>query len=164
MVSNTGIIKSVPHVVPSRFKTRIIPGKELKMTIDKDGYKRVCLCKNNHKQYVMVHKIVANAFISNPNNYTCINHKDENKGNNNVGNLEWCTVKYNNNYNMGMYRRAKKRRIPIMAVSGNEVLAFDSIQEACATLNVNHANVIGCLKKLYGRKTCKGYSFEYLKG
>ena len=56
---------------------------------------------------MLVHRVVADAFIPNPNNYPCINHKDENPANNKVENLEWCTYKYNNNYGTFAERRRK---------------------------------------------------------
>ena len=71
-----------------------------KLTIRKTGYvvvSLICRSKNMRKQY-KVHRLVAQAFIPNPNNLPCINHKDENKENNRVDNLEWCTNKYNSNY------------------------------------------------------------------
>lgn len=77
----------------------IIYAKFLATNIDKGGYRYITI-KVNNKNYksFKIHRLVANAFIDNPNNYPCINHKDENKENNNVDNLEWCDVKYNNGY------------------------------------------------------------------
>ena len=57
------------------------------------------LCKNGKIKAFLVHRLVAEAFIPNPDNLPCINHKDENPKNNQVENLEWCTYKYNNEYN-----------------------------------------------------------------
>lgn len=61
-------------------------------------YKQVVLYKNKKHKTVAVHRLVAEAFIPNPDNLPQVNHKDENPSNNNVNNLEWCTCKYN----MGM--------------------------------------------------------------
>lgn len=66
---------------------------------DRDGYKIVRLSKNGARYETGAHRLVAQAFIPNPNNYPVVNHKDENPSNNNVDNLEWCTVGYNNTYN-----------------------------------------------------------------
>ena len=63
-----------------------------------NGYCVVKLCKNNHPKECRVHRLVATAFIANPNNYPCVNHKDENKENNIYSNLEWCDHQYNNTY------------------------------------------------------------------
>ena len=62
------------------------------------GYIIVGLMKDNKTHYERLHRLVALTFISNPNNYKQVNHKDEDKTNNNVNNLEWCTSEYNNNY------------------------------------------------------------------
>jgi len=64
----------------------------------KKNYYLVYLYNKEGKKAKLVHRLVANAFIENPNNYPQINHKDENSLNNCVDNLEWCTAKYNSNY------------------------------------------------------------------
>lgn len=75
-------------------------GKEgmLKLSKKKDGYLGVALTKNKKIKHLRVHRLVAEAFIPNYDNYPIINHKDENPSNNCVDNLEWCTYKYNMNY------------------------------------------------------------------
>ena len=88
-VSNLGNVRSFKYS---------IEGKLLKRGLDKDGYYQYILCKNGKKKSVREHKLVAEAFIPNPSNYICVNHRDENKTNNNVKNLEWCSVAYNNSY------------------------------------------------------------------
>ena len=87
--------------------------KELSHSAYKDnGYRRVVLKDiNKNKHLLYLHRILAETFIPNPNNYPCINHKDENKNNNCVDNLEWCTVQYNNTYN-DIHKR-RKRHIPV---------------------------------------------------
>lgn len=163
-VSTNGKVRSCSRLVKSRYCNRIIKGKELKQVKDQDGYCKVQLSKEGKATSKAVHRLVAQAFIPNPNNYPVINHRDENKENNNVSNLEWCTVKYNTLYNDGVMRRAVKRRKPILVISEKgEIFHFNSITEAEEKLNLNHGNVVGCLKGYYGRKTCKGYSFEYVE-
>ena len=73
-------------------------GKVLSPVKNKDGYLQVNLCCNGKYKMFLVHRLAAQAFIPNPDNLPEINHKDENPGNNNVDNLEWCTRKYNINY------------------------------------------------------------------
>ena len=77
---------------------------------DNHGYYRVALCKGNVVKRYFVHRIVAEAFIENPFNLPQINHKDENKKNNCVENLEWCTAAYNTHYGTGIKRNSDARR------------------------------------------------------
>ena len=98
-VSNFGRVRSIDRIVPYKnggvqFKRR----KILSQKTDKDGYKHVTLCVNNKLKTYMVHRLVAIAFIPNPLNLPQVNHKDENRTNNYVGNLEWCDAYYNRNY------------------------------------------------------------------
>jgi len=70
-------------------------GRQLRRSKTDTGYYRVCLSKNQKKEYKKVHRIVAETFIANPNNKPCVGHIDGNKLNNNVTNLYWCTHKEN---------------------------------------------------------------------
>ena len=82
--------------------------------VNKNGYMFVTLVEDNKKYSRAIHRLVAKAFIANPNRYPMINHKDENKANNIVTNLEWCDAKYNSNYGTGIERReAAKRKYKI---------------------------------------------------
>ncbi len=75
---------------------------------ERKNYLGVYLYCNNKRQYKMTHRLVASAFISNPNNLPQVNHKDENSRNNNVNNLEWCTAKYNCNYGNHIVKLRKR--------------------------------------------------------
>ena len=90
-ISSLGRVKSLNY--RNTRKKKII-----KLKKEKNGYIRVGLHYKGKQNLKSVHRLVAEAFIPNPNNYPIINHKDENKQNNRVDNLEWCTIKYNNNY------------------------------------------------------------------
>ena len=85
-VSNTGNVRSL-------IKNKIIKG-----FINRCGYKLVGLSKNGISKWFQVHRLVAQVFIPNPDNLPMVNHKDEDKNNNRVENLEWCDAKYNINY------------------------------------------------------------------
>ena len=79
--------------------------KELPQYLLKRGYHFVLLWKDNHQKTKLVHRLVAEAFIPNPDNLPQVNHKDEDKDNNTIDNLEWCTNYYNNHYGTGNTRR-----------------------------------------------------------
>ena len=97
-VSNLGNIKSLDrYMCRSHNEGLTIKGK-IRIPQLVKGYYQIVLCKDGINFQYKVHRLVAEAFILNPNNYPCINHKDENPVNNKVENLEWCTHKYNNNY------------------------------------------------------------------
>ena len=83
-------------------------GKIMKQQVDASGYKTISLHLNKKNKAYKVHRLVALAFIPNPNNLPIVNHKDENKKNNRIDNLEWCDYKYNNNYGTKKERISKK--------------------------------------------------------
>lgn len=86
-VSNLGQVKSM-----------IGQEKVLHPKKHRNGHLQIGLHKDKKRKTMYIHRLVAQAFIPNPDNLPCVNHKDENPNNNNVDNLEWCTQKYNCNY------------------------------------------------------------------
>lgn len=137
--SNKGRIKKLKRIISTKNQynkyKRIIEEMIILPTLNIWGYLTVGLLDNNNKRTTeFIHKMVAFAFIPNddPQNKTQINHKDENKLNNCVENLEWCTPKYNTNYGTGPQRRKEKLSIPIVQtnMSGNIVKIWDSTSEA----------------------------------
>ena len=105
-VSNRGRVKSLERDVVKKDGTIIHCNEKLKINVhDQKGYQMVKLHKNGSGSMKKVHRLVAQAFIPNPNNLPQVNHMDEVKSNNSVDNLEWCDSKYNNNYG------TKKQRI-----------------------------------------------------
>lgn len=110
-----------------------------------NGYYTVSINGNNE----YVHRLVAKAFIDNPNNLNETNHKDEDKSNNRVDNLEWCTKSYNVSYS---------KSIKIKIYNGTETI-YNSVSEAAIKNNISVFAIYNCL---YGKsKTCGGY--EWIK-
>lgn len=106
-VSNLGNIKSLDRITCDGKR---IKGRNLKGGGGKNIYISVLLCKNGNYKSFKVHRLVAETFIDNPKNLPMVNHKDENKKNNHVENLEWCDAKYNNNYGTMRQRQAKSMK------------------------------------------------------
>lgn len=148
-ISNTGKVKRKYKKVlrtnpknPSIKTYYTYKEKLLSLKNDKDGYKFVQLTKNNKVKNLRVHRLVAEAFIPNPNNYSIVNHKDENKSNNHIDNLEWCDIKYNTNYGNGILKRAISQGKPIIY---NGIFYY-SIGIAAKTNNVNTSTVFNKCK------------------
>lgn len=150
-VSNLGNVKSLYHRGT---------GKErfLSHQLKKSGYLRVKLCKDGKRKFYNIHRLVATSFIPNPNNYPCVNHKNENKQDNRVENLEFCTVRYNNTYNNRHLKAAEKKSIPVYCIELNQV--FKSTVDASRITGINKGNINSCLKGRY--KSAGGYHWQYV--
>lgn len=94
------------------------------------GYLEIVFSYKGKKIHKTIHSLVAKAFIDNPNSYTEVNHKDENKQNNNVYNLEWCTRKYNNNYGTHNKRSGLNRRKFVVKITNNYKTIFTDYNTA----------------------------------
>ena len=114
-VSNTGQVRSLDRYVKySNGRIHLYKGKVLSPGIKPDGYLLINLCCNGKHNTIRVHRLVTEAFLPNPDNLPEVNHKDEDKTNNRVENLEWCDYVYNNNYGTKPERLSKSKigRIP----------------------------------------------------
>lgn len=127
-----------------------------------NGYLHVGLYKDGKHYDKYIHRLVAEAFIPNPNNLQEVNHKDENKFNNHVDNLEWCTHEYNLNYGTAIERMTEKLSKPIVAIDseGNVVHEFLSAMEAGRN-GFNFGHVSKCCRHIPNHNTHKGYQWHY---
>ena len=126
---------------------------------ERKNYLGVYLYAKNKRQYKLVHRLVANAFIPNPDNLPQINHKDENPSNNIVDNLEWCTSKYNCNYGTRNFRMSKSlsKKVYQYTLDNKLIKIWNSVNEASKFYNNWHISSC-CLSK---RKTACGYIWRY---
>ena len=105
-----GVDRTTTVLDNGRIYEKPIAGKQMKQSVHTAGYKTVTLTKDGKTKTCYVHRIVAKAFIENPDNLPMVNHKDEDKTNNFVENLEWCTASYNRTYGKAVERHAKTIR------------------------------------------------------
>ena len=130
--------------------------------IDVNGYKKASLYKNGKKYQRLVHRLVAEAFIPNPNNYDEINHINEDKSDNRVENLEWCTPSYNINYGTRIERQVNSISKKVFQYSIDNVLlnTYKSCTEAeRENPSFNHRGIsYACIGKL---KTYKGFKWSH---
>lgn len=109
-ISNLGRVKSLERVTISKNGKRYTCQELCLRFGNIKGYKFVVLRKGCKSYQVLVHRLVAQAFIPNPDSLPEVNHKDENKSNNHVDNLEWCTHKYNSNYGTAKMRMVESKK------------------------------------------------------
>lgn len=156
-VSNKGRIKSLARIVGNcKRKDKIIIPKD-----NGTGYYKVNLYKNGKHKNHYVHKLVASVFINNESNKPCINHKDYNRKNNNVENLEWVTYKENNNYSCCSEHAALKNSLRVLVVDldNNPIKMFASIHQCSRYFNVDASHISGIIHNNYiFRKQYKLYS------
>ena len=135
--------------------------KELKGYIRKDGYVIISLSKGGKKYKCYLHRLVAETFIPNPDNLPQVNHKDEDKTNNCVSNLEWITPKDNCNYGTRNERQGLGHSKPIEQydLEGNFIKEWDSAAQVERDLGFNHQNISKCC--LGQQKTAYNYKWRY---
>lgn len=172
-VSNLGQVRSLNY----RRTGQVMVLKPVK---NEKGYLNVQLPKNEKIKTCRVHRLVATAFIPNPDNLPYINHKDENKENNFVwinpdgtvdperSNLEWCDCAYNNNYGTRNQRQAESqtnrpdcsKRVAQYSLDGILVAIYPSAHEAARQTGFLQGNISNCCRGLH--KTAYGFIWRYI--
>lgn len=174
-VSNTGKVRSLDHYVRQRNNSvQLRKGKLLRIWQDNIGYSVVSLSKYNKCKRKRVHRLVAETFLNNPENKKEVNHKDGNKTNNNVENLEWSTREENMQHAVrtGLYKpywtgkqgwkSSTGRPVKQINIKTGEIInIYGSMEEAARQINlISAANIRSCI---IGRtKSCMGYKWEYI--
>lgn len=172
VVSSAGRVKSIERDVPHSFnKVQHIPERILTPINNSAGYYYVSLCKEGVIRRILVHRIVAEAFIPNPFGLPFINHKDENPANNAVDNLEWCNNSYNQKYgsanNKRMVARIEKDTStapkPVMQLSekGALIKIFASASEAARDTGLDRS-LISRRCRTCNRHLLGGYIWRFL--
>lgn len=179
-ISNFGNVKSLVRSWNFRDygngKVQVVKNKEkiLKNTISKCGYIQARLSKNNKFGLKAVHRLVAKAFIPNPENKPQVNHIDGNKQNNRVDNLEWCSNRENqlHAWKLGLqtpYWKGKfgkdhitSKKVKQYDKNKNLIKIWDSVSEASKTLNINNTSISRCCLHHKYRHTAGGFIWEYL--
>lgn len=161
-ISNTGKVIRLSKSNDKRYSNK---SWELKPQMSKKGYYIFNLCKNGKSKIYLLHRLIAEHFIDNKNNYEVVNHKDGNKLNNSLDNLEWCSFKDNvkHAYKNELMKNCKK--ICQYDKKNNFIKKYYSINIASKETNVNQGNISMCV--LGKRKTAGGYiwkEIDYING
>lgn len=147
--------------------------KNLYLKPHNKGYLQVELKKDGKRKMFVVHRLVAQAFIQNPNNFPIVNHKDENKTNNSAENLEWCDYKYNVRYSLllrGIAPGEKKKptrrnsklagfRVIQLDLFGNVIREWNNSREIFLTTGMSDWSISECCRG--NRKKAYGFIWRY---
>lgn len=146
-VSNLGRVKSL--------KNRKILSPDISL-----GYERVTLFLDGKKSRFLVHRLVAQSFIPNPQNHRFINHKDENRSNNRMTNLEWCDASYNINYGHRNKKLSQKSNHVIQCeLDGTFIAEYASVPVAAKILNLKCSTLYQCCNN--NVTSAYGYFWKY---
>ena len=164
-VSNKGNVRSVAR---KDSIGRKISGIILKPGCNNGGYLMVNLCKNGKVKNKLIHRLVLEAFVENPNNLPEVNHKDENPSNNELSNLEWCDARHNNNHGTRNERIAQtlSKEVRAVNIKTGEILTFNSTQEA-GRKGYSQGHVAAACRGDYskgGGNLYRGYKWYYIEG
>ena len=160
-VSNKGNVRSVDRI---NHIGRKYSGRMLRPRYHTNGYLQVDLRKGGIRKSKLIHRLVAEVFIPNQNNYLEINHKDEDKSNNNVENLEWCTREYNMNHGTRNARasQTQSKKVKAINIKTGEVIAFNSGKEAKSKGGYSRGCVSQACQGIYcGGNIYRGHRWSY---
>ena len=169
-ISNLGRVKSLARTYShhNRYTHVIkhIQEKILKPQL-RGQYLKVTLLKHNHRKQVSVHKLVAETFIPNPDKLPMVNHKDEDKLNNNINNLEWCNSTYNSNYGTRntkiskLLTNNKKRSKQVLCVETDTI--YPSTREAERQTGIRNDHIVQVCNHTKHYKTAGGFHWKYVE-
>ena len=163
-VSNLGRVRSLDRMTEcNNGRKFFVAGRVMKMWQRKDGYMSVVFWTNNKPYTFLIHRLVAEAFISNPDNLPMINHKDEDKTNNHVDNLEWCTNQYNLTYKNVQYRSKATRRKAViqMTLDDKFVAEYESTHDAARKTGFHQGNIAGACRGQRNLLNVYGFHWKY---
>lgn len=162
-VSNIGNVRSLDRIVKMKNgANRTTYGKMLSKTSynSTSCYEGVTLCKGGICKKYSVHRLVADAFIPNPDDLPEINHKDEDKRNNNADNLEWCDRRYNNTYGTAKFRAAMTQGKPVLQLLDGKIInGWPSMGLAAAFTGASQSGISACCHGV--GKTSGGYEWRF---
>lgn len=160
------------YEISNQGRVRNQAGHIMKPYIKADGYACIKLCKNNIRKNFRIHRLVAQAFIPNPENKEFVDHINGIRNDNRVENLRWCTRAENNNFELARkhnseskknseaikkWANARKKKVRCIELN----IVFNSITEAGEKLGINFSNISAVCKGK--RETCGGYHWEYVE-
>ena len=134
--------------------------KSLKGSVKKNGYLQYILVKDGKKYHSNAHRLVAKAFLENPKNFQQVNHKDGDKLNNNVDNLEWCNASHNSQHAIkNGLKNCWLKKVNQFTLDGIFIFQFNSIKEAAESVRTSPTNI---RQNMIGKsKSAKGYIWKY---
>ena len=170
-ISNLGRVKSIIRYKQNHSKSQLVDEIILKPSINNKGYYYVTLNKDGKQKHKIIHRLIAETFIPNPNNFPCVNHIDGNKMNNDISNLEWCSYSHNNKeaYRLGLKIGATKNKygydnwlskhIYQYDLSGKFIKKWACSFEVERKLGIKAGNIRSCCNGK--RQTAGGYIWKH---